>query len=170
MKDTVKLSTREVRKANFMTYPQSIEDMCKIAKKCKKFKNVDDKVHCLEILRDTVIRFPGVGTWGVKSYIVKALKAYSSLSKVPVEEADTYRDIVLKKLLKGANQRKASKEDVYWLARKIVGKNFDKKNTDLFPYIIKEICGIRKEAKLSDRNIGKICQAILDRKGFDNDG
>ncbi len=169
--DYVKLSTRN---ANYMTYPQNVEDLYKIAIKCKSYKDDEDKQHCLEIIRDTLNRFPvGIGKHGVKTYVTKALSGLSThlRSTVPREEADHYIDIVIDKLSKGLKQYRESKknEDVYWTARKIVGKNMDMKSSDLFEKVRETIRAKKEVAQLSKYDIGKIYKAIVDKKGINND-
>jgi len=137
---------KSTKKANYLTHPQSIKDINQIITKAHRSRDSEMKIHLLEMVRDTINRFPGIVGRGLKTDLNKAIKALNPRSKVPIEEYDGAMQKI-QKVLKGRMARRVEKEMSVWRVAKraaLLNRKRVKNGGELFDRVmlaIKEDCG-----------------------------
>lgn len=112
------LNREKQREGNFLTHPQTINDICRILEKAAQTTDLDERVHYLEVIRETVSRFPGLTGRGVKGKIQRALNALNPRSSVDAGELPQLIQSVYQLLKSRAARRAAQEYDLWTVAKR----------------------------------------------------
>jgi len=152
-------------KANYLSYPRSASDIYKIAKKCSSSEDIDEQIHYLEIMRDSISRFPAMVGYGVKKHILAALRALKPRASTPIEEFPMLMDNILKVLGSRvkARKKKTAALDPYHIAKRVALKYKKLSKVALFDKALSEVARVKKVDvdTLNPVLIGSICRGIM---------
>ena len=112
------LNRSKQREGNYLTHPQTIHDILLILEKAASATDLDERVHYLEVIRETVSRFPGLTGRGVKGKIQRALNALNPRSSVDSSELPQLIQSVYQLLKSRAARRAAQEYNLWTVARR----------------------------------------------------